>query len=303
MWKKSLSLLIAISFVTSCIHAQKDGLRKRIAVFEFQDKTSSQSKWWDSQTIGQAISEMIITELAQREEFRVIELDDLQESGKELPFNLDGINNAESAAEAGRAIGAEVAIYGVVTEFGMKQDDREMRISGLRVGGSSQSAVVGMDIRMINANTGEILFAESIRESKSSVSPDLSYQDLQFESQNSFDESIVGKATRKAVEKAAKLIDKNAEDIPWSAKVVTNQNGQVYINCGAIDGVEKGMMFAVYRQGKALIDPDTGISLGKIDEKIGALKVEDPMIGQGKASLCVIVNGMDFERGDVVRVE
>ncbi len=303
MYKRYFLCLLVVFLVLPLSHAQKNKLRKRVVVFEFQDKSSSKYQWWDSKTVGEGISEMIITELAASGDFRIIEVAEVEESGKEITVDLSDINGAESAAEAGRTLGAEVAIYGVVTEFGQKQDNKSVRISGIRVGGSSQSAVVGMDIRMINTQTGEIIFADNVRESKSTVSPDVSYRSYRFDSRSSFDESLIGKATRKAVEQAAKLIERNAGDIPWSAKVITSDGGKVYINAGQLDGLEKGMSFKVYRLGKALIDPDTGIPLGKIDEEIGELEVDDPAIGQGKASLCKVLSGSNFERGDVIRRE
>ena len=54
-------------------------------------------------------------------------------------------------------------------------------------------------------------------------------------------------------------------------------------------------------KGEELIDPDTGLSLGSEESKVGAIQVTDNSIGNGKASKCVIKSGSSFKQGDLVR--
>jgi len=114
---------------------------------------------------------------------------------------------------------------------------------------------------------------------------------------------LVGKAAREAVKDVVKLIDKNAPNIPWQAKVVTVKGGRVFINAGSVSGIQTGDVFAIYQKGEELVDPDTGLSLGSMDTKVGAIKVTNPNLGEGKASQCSIVSGSGFNRGDFVRIE
>ena len=54
---------------------------------------------------------------------------------------------------------------------------------------------------------------------------------------------------------------------------------------------------------KENIDPDTGISLGTVDTKIGTIRVTNNMVGNGKASQCVAESGSGFTRSDLVRLK
>ena len=131
---------------------------------------------------------------------------------------------------------------------------------------------------------------------------DIDTRDLDFSSQKKFDESLVGKAARDAVGDVIKLVGKQAPKLVWQAKVIMEKDGAVYINAGALSGVANGDVFAVYRQGEELKDPDTGLSLGSVEEKVGQIKVMNAGIGDGKAAQCTINEGGPFEKGDVVRI-
>ncbi len=56
-------------------------------------------------------------------------------------------------------------------------------------------------------------------------------------------------------------------------KVIGISNGQFYINRGAEGGIAKGDVLDVFRVGEALIDPDTGQSLGVMEDRLGNLKI------------------------------
>lgn len=296
----SLFLIFSLGFTAQ---AQKEGKKKRIAVFSFQDKSDSNFGWYGAKSVGDGVSDMLVTELVQSGEYRVIERAQINQLLAEQDLGTQGIVTAESAAKIGQMLGVEIAVFGAVTEFGYKDRDSGVRIGGTRVGVGKQSAVAAVDVRMVNTTTGEIITAENVRETKNALSGNVSFKKYDFGSQADFDQSLIGKVTRKAVEQVVELINDKATSIPWMAKVVTVQSGQVYINSGSLDGVEVGDTFSVYRKGKSLVDPDTGLELGSIDEKIGVLKVIDNSVGNGKAAICSIVSGSGFERNDMVKEE
>lgn len=76
------------------------------------------------------------------------------------------------------------------------------------------SATVGLDIRFINTTTGEILAAENIRRQKSKKGLSISTPKFDFRNRNKFDDSLVGKATREAIEDIMKLLDDKARLFP-----------------------------------------------------------------------------------------
>lgn len=304
--KPGISFLLFALFVaivpTSTI-AQKAAHKKRVAVFMFDDKSDSNFGWYGSKSVGEGVSDMIVTELVQSGLFRVIEREQLNALLREQDLGTSGIVTPESAAKIGQLLGVEIAVFGSVSEFGYKRDETGVRVRGTRVGVGKQSAVAGIDLRLVNTSTGEILLAENVRETKNALSGSLDVKQVSFQNQKDFDQSLVGKVTREAVVKVVQLVNNHSERVPWQAKVVTAQAGKVYINSGALDGVELGETFKVYRKGEALIDPDTGLELGSIDREIGSIRVDDNKVGDGKASACSIVSGSGFEKGDVVKQE
>ena len=126
--------------------------------------------------------------------------------------------------------------------------------------------------------------------------------DFKFANKQKFDESVVGEATREAIDAVVELVNRQMPNIPWEAKVVRG-NGSIFINAGAEAGVEIGDVFVVYRAGEELIDPDTGISLGTVDTKIGTIRVTNNLIGNGLAAECVAETGSGFARNDLVRLQ
>lgn len=278
-------------------------VKKRIAVFVFADKTDKSWRWWNNKGVGQGISDMLTTALVKTGNYRVIERAELDKILDEQDLGNSGIVTPESAAKVGQVLGVELAVLGSVTEFGYKKSKTGGRIKGYGLAVQSQSATIALDCRFVNTSTGEILSAESVRKEKSSKGIKVDTRKIHFESQKKFDESLVGKATRDAVKRVIQLIDESAPLIPWQAKVVTERDGKVFINAGAQAGIRAGDRFVIYRKGEELIDPDTGLTLGSVDSKIGMIEVTDPDVGAGKASECRIVDGSGFGRGDFVRLK
>jgi len=298
-----LGLLLLFSFATEKIAAQSPQIKKRIAVFVFEDKTDKSWRWWNNKGVGNGVSDMLTTALVKSGNYRVIERMELDKILNEQDFGQTGRITAQSAAKVGQVLGVELAVMGSVSEFGYKKGETGGAIKGIGIGVSNQSATVGIDVRMVNTSTGEIMTAENVRKQKASKGLKIRTRKLAFKDQKSFDESLVGKAAREAIESIVSMIDSSAEDIPWQAKVIIEKAGVVFINSGEADGLQVGDTFAVYSKGEDLIDPDTGISLGSVDSKIGVIKITDASIGNGKASKCAIVEGSGFTKGNFVRLE
>lgn len=310
--KRSMNALLLVIFGLALFagpslavnkNAQKKRIKKRVAVFVFDDKTDKTYRWWNNKSVGEGLSDMLITELVKTGRYRVIERGELDQILKEQDLGQSGIVTPQSAAEIGKVLGVELAVMGAVTEFGYKKSNTGGRVKGFGLGVSKQSATVGLDCRMVNTTTAEIMAAESIRKEKSAHGIKVDTRKLDFHSQKQFDESLVGKAAREAVEGVIKLLDQNAINVPWQAKVIMEKNGMVYINAGAQSGVQPGDTFVIYRAGEKLIDPDTGLNLGTVDSKIGEIKVVNASIGEGKAAQCSILSGSGFQKGDFVRIE
>lgn len=304
----NLLLIAAVSFflLGSAFAQEKAKMAKmRVAVFTFEDKTDHRWHWWNGQPPGDGMADMITTALVKSGKYRVFERQEIEKIMQEQALGMSGAVTPESAAKAGKMLGAEIAVVGAITEFGYKKQSTGGALKKIGIGASvsKQSATVGIDVRFVNTTSGEVLKAENVRKEKKNLGGSLDTEDLRFDNQDKFDESLVGKATREAIEDIVKLLgEQGGGSGVWEAKVVMMKDGQVIINGGSETGVKVGERFAVYRVGEEMTDPDTGESLGAEETKIGEIEVMNNNFGgKGKASTCKIVSGNDFQKGDVVR--
>lgn len=213
MKKVSVIRLIAIGFCfivfAGASFGQEKKVKKRIAVFVFEDKTDRSWRWWNNKGVGEGMADMLTTELVKSGEYIVVERQELDVVLQEQKLGLSGLVTAQSAAEIGKLLGVELAVVGAVTEFGYKDNRTGGRVQGLRVGVSNQSATVGIDCRLVNTTTGEIINAENVRKEQSTKGLSVETPQVGFRDQKNFDESLVGKAAREAVEEIVGMVNKS----------------------------------------------------------------------------------------------
>lgn len=203
---------------------------------------------------------------------------------------------------ASKILGAQFLVAGAITEFESKQSGvgaGAISFKGITIGGKKYIAKVGLDLRIFDVNTSEIIASENVTEQVVTTKLVLGayYKGIAFGGE-SFNKTPIGQATRKAIEKAVKIISEKLEPEPWQGKVVLVKNNLVYINAGSSAGLKKGYEFTIYSPGEELVDPDTGLSLGFIEEKVGKVKVVKV---SEKFSVAKIVEGNVPKRGDIVK--
>jgi len=277
-------------------------LKKRVAVFTFEDKSSHGWRWWDGKSPGDGVADMLTTTLVKSGKYVVVERQEITQVLDEQKLGQAGLVTPQSAAEMGKLLGVELAIMGAVTEFGHSSGGTGGRVRGIGVGVKKQTATVAVDVRFVNTTTGEILAAENVRKEKSSGGLSISTPKFGFDNRNDFDNSLVGKATREAIDAIVGLVDAQMEQLPWEGKILMVRGNTIFIKPGSDAGVKVGDTFAVYSKGEELIDPDTGISLGSVESKVGTIEVTSIVSG-GKAAQAVIKLGSGFKKGDLVRLK
>ena len=295
--------ILLLSLVTFSFLFSQDlaNLKKRVAVVDFEDMAGY------GHNIGNGLSDMLVTALVESKKFIVIERDELNQVMQEQGLGMSGAVTPQSAAKVGQLLGVELIITGSVTEFGTKEDKvggALSNLSGFNLGVSTETARSVVDIRLVNTTTGEILAANKAEGEESSKSLDnVGVSGINFRNSSTWDKTILGKAARQSVEKCVEVITKNMADIPWQGKIIkANTDGTLFMKPGSVAGVTQGMTFWVYRPGEALIDPDTGLSLGSEEMKIGKIEVVSDVAG-GKACKAIVKSGSNFDTGDLVRTK
>ncbi|PKM97645.1 MAG: hypothetical protein CVU79_07355 [Elusimicrobia bacterium HGW-Elusimicrobia-3] len=269
----SLSLLLLAAAPGYCAG------KKIICVMELQDKSSHSHGW---RNVGTGVADMLVTALAGTKKYTLIEREKLDKVLDEQRLGASGAVTAQTAARIGRLLGANYIITGAITEFGVK--DSKIGVGGLEkvlpFGGGAKvaknTARAAIDVRAIDTTSAQIVAAAKGEGSKSSAefSGNLSIAPSFDFGKDGFDETIIGKAARKAVEDVVKEITKAFDEGGGGAvKIIKISGNQVYINSGSADGEKVGRVYGVYRMGEDMVDPDTGESLGSEEEKIGTAKV------------------------------
>ena len=155
--KKILFTLI-LSLVASLAIAKDD--RPVVAVLEFKNETSA--PWWQN-GVGRELSDMLSNELLGTGVFKVVERKKLDGVLGEQDLGASGRVAKSSAAKMGKITGAQYLITGSVASFEASgSQGGGLSFKGVSFGGKKSKVSMGIDIRVINATTGEIEYARTV---------------------------------------------------------------------------------------------------------------------------------------------
>ena len=266
--------------------------KDRVAVMDFENK--AQYGGW---RVGRGASDILTTELAKTGKFSVMERNKLASVMKEQDMGASGRFDPATAARIGKIIGVEYIITGAVTEYGQSASGGGG--GGVRVGKKGYHASV--DVRMVDATTGEIVFADSATASKSSMDVRV----FGFGGGESFNEKKASAVMRTAIQEiATKITSKplTPSGKPAAASgpvLVADVDGKtVTLNKGSNAGLEVGQKVTISRKGKVIKDPQTGKVLKIKYKKIGAIKLTEVEDSYAEGE---VVSGAGFQIGDVMK--
>jgi curli biogenesis system outer membrane secretion channel CsgG len=265
----------------------------RIAVLGFENN-STWSYWGDN--LGHAAADELVTQLFKTGKFTVIERAQIDMILSEQDFGQSGRVNATQAAEIGRILGVQVMVTGSITKFSI--DTKSAGFGG--IGGSYSEAESNLDVRLIDVNTAEILFAD---DSEGTVRMGgVRVGGASF--QQSFDAGVAQEALRPAVEEMAEKISDQSETLARiqppvaPAQVVGSNAGNFYIDKGENFGVVVGQRYEVMRVIDEIKDA-SGNVLDQITDKVGVLEVTQVL---GQSSICTVVEGEAAEGDKLVPI-
>jgi len=141
---RARSVLMVLSLVPALLVAQQRGqdTRPGIAVLPFNNGGSYGQQKEDFDALERGIAGMMISELTQNPAARVVERQEIQRLVDEQNLGAQGRVEASTAAKIGKLVGARYMVMGTFIDF----------YGDFRV-----------DVRLINAETGEVVKTESER--------------------------------------------------------------------------------------------------------------------------------------------
>ncbi len=257
------------------------------------------------------IEAIVIDSLARTGRFRLVERTELDDVLGEQDLVSSGRVAQPSGAATGNVLGAEYLVQVVVTDYESNTSGQSGGVGGLLrkrvpvLGGvkaGSSTGRVGLNIRLIDAETSEITFTKQIeaviKESNLSfggigIGGDVALGGFM----SSYSKTPIGQAVIAGINQGVYELIKQIGSKPAEGSVVQANGAQIYVNLGQ-DTVGVGERLQVMRIGEELIDPETGISLGGSMTSLGEIEVAQV---QEKFSIArpVSLNGTP-ERGDRV---
>ena len=255
------------------------------------------------QEFARGLTEMLTTVLVNTNRFVVLERAQLQAIQQEQDLGASGRVNKETAAAQGSLMGAQAMITGDISGFSYSAEALGGNIlniiRGLNAGSTRVKAQVNIDLRLVDAATGEVLAAAKGKgtATQTGVFTDL-VRDEKKVSVNASFATPLGQASRGALQSAVADLLLLLPKVAWARRVIDVRDGQVFINAGKADGIQVGDVFDVFQPGAALIDPESGRNLGAPERLVGQIEVETV---EERYAIAKVKSGEGFQRNYVIR--
>ena len=299
MYLRIASVVLLLTLAGSAQAQQK----KRVAVLNFDYATVQSgvaALFGSNQDIGKGIADLLVDRLVADGAYSVIERKALDKILAEQNFSNSDRADANTAAKIARVLGVDAIIIGSITQFG--RDDKKTDVGGGALGGitgrfgvggvraSKATAVVAITARMVNTSTAEILMSttqkgESTRNGTALLGSGgntgaLVGGVLDMRASN-FSDTVLGEATRLAVNGVARDLESKAGALPPTAVHVTGlvadaaPDGTIVINIGSRAGVKAGDRLEVKRKVREIRDPETNKVIRVVEDTVGTITVNE----------------------------
>lgn len=293
-----------LAYAQDAEEKQDEGMRKegrpRISV-----KTFENPEMYYNSTIGNGVTDMLITKLVQSGRFNVIARNEsFEEVKSEIDLGETGYIEEETKVEKGKVKGVDYILMGKVTNFGYKESGGGL--GGMVPGGwgdvnvKDKKAIVWIDFRLVDSKTGETLIAESAEGMEKKSGVDIAASDfgdwvgrVSFDS-DEFRDSMVGKATIKAIDAIAEKI---IGHFPLTGAIIAVTGDRIIIDLGEGTGISEGQKFKVIKE--HLVKNEQGEVVFSEESEIGEVEITNIQL---KSSMAKIISGCtDVKEGDIVR--
>jgi fibronectin type 3 domain-containing protein len=115
----------------------RDKVYRKVAVMPFRAPV---------ELVGASVADMVATEILKTYKYELIERSQMEQVLNEQSLGMKGVTDSTIAMQVGRILGVSGVIIGTVPEYGM------------RAVGSLELPAVGINIRMIDAETGSVIW-------------------------------------------------------------------------------------------------------------------------------------------------
>jgi len=236
----------------------KKYLKRKVAIGRFTNETKyGQSFFVDKNNdrIGKQAMDILSSKLFETERFIMLERADLTQIEKEL--SMGGSEKLQNAAD--------FLIVGSITEFGRKDTSDVGIFSRVK----KQEANATVHIRLIDVTSGQIIYSESGKGIAFSEAGTV----MGVGDKAGYDSSLNDKVLNVAITDLASNIIENMLDKPWRSYILSEDEGSLIISGGQSQNIEQGSKFTIYKSGKKVKNPQTGMYITLPGKPIGNIEV------------------------------
>jgi len=267
--------------ISKTIVAEQTGkryLKRKVAIARFSNETVYGQGFWvdeNKDRIGKQASDILSAKLAATDRFILLERTDIDKINKELKMgNL-----------ANLSITADYLIIGSVSEFGRKTVSDVGVFSRVK----KQEARAKVNIRLVHVRTGQIIYSEEGEGEAFSEAGTV----MGVGSRADYDSTLNEKAISAAISKLTSNVIENLLHNPWRSYILAYEGGNYVIAGGKSQGLRVNDTFGVYKRGKAVRNPQTGMMVELPPQSVGKLRVVSLMGGDpnNELSACMVETG------------
>jgi curli biogenesis system outer membrane secretion channel CsgG len=134
-----------------------------IAVIDFTNNSGSSVSWWRND-VGTQLADVLSNELSATGDFKVIERKNINAVLAEQDLASSYRMRPGSSPHTGNITGAQYLVTGSVAAYTEDTSNTGggLSFAGFRVGGSQAKAYVAIDLRVIDAETSEVVFSRTV---------------------------------------------------------------------------------------------------------------------------------------------
>lgn len=158
--KRSILLFVLVVFVLSLgsIYAQE---KPRIGVLRFTNQVAG-LYWWRS-TVATELQDLLASELVSTRAFQVLERKEINAVLSEQDLSASGRVSQSTLVKMRKIKGAKYLIAGTVAAFEKTSaKGGKIGFKGIGIGGKKEKTYIAVDVKVIDAETGEIVDARTI---------------------------------------------------------------------------------------------------------------------------------------------
>lgn len=247
-------LSICVTFPLSAQDEQRT-IKRKVAIGRFSNETQYAKGLFydkDNDPMRKQALDILSSKLASSGKFILLEREDLDllvaEAGEDM-----------------KKIGADYIILGSITEFGRKNEGQQKVFSSTK----TQTVEAGVSIRLVESATGLIIYSDEAK----GYAEITTKETLGVGGKAGYDATLSDKAISAAISQLVENIINKCMDKPWRSYILSVEDGTYIISGGASQGLAANDRFNVYKKGKSVKNPQTGMMIELPGSKVGEVTV------------------------------